>query len=64
MKNILLVIALLILSGCNPNIQLRPSEWLCTKIEQRDSVKYIQTGKFPIVTNAKTNMCVQWSRVE
>ncbi len=64
MKKILLVTVLGVLSGCNPNIQLSPSEWLCTKIEQRDSVKYIQTGKFPIVTNGKTNMCVQWSMMQ
>lgn len=60
MNKYVIFVSLLLLSGCNPNIQLDPSQWVCSKVEERYQSKLIPTSKFAIPTKDKVKMCVEW----
>lgn len=55
-----LLLSLLFLSGCNPNIQLDPSQWVCSKVEERYQSKLLPAGKVVIPTKEKVKMCIEW----
>lgn len=53
MNKYVIFVSLLLLSGCNPNIQLDPSQWVCSKVERLKG-----TGKSKI----EYDSCVEWSK--
>lgn len=57
MNKYVIFVSLLLLSGCNPNIQLDPSQWVCSKVEERYQPKL---SNMRALTKEKVKMCVEW----
>ncbi len=57
MNRYVIFVSLLLLSGCNPNIQLDPSQWVCSKVEERYQSKL---SNMRTLTKEKVKMCVEW----
>lgn len=52
-----ILIFTLLLTGCNPNIQLDPSQWVCSKVEERYQAKL---SNMRTLTKEKVKMCIEW----